>query len=643
LYYKAKRIDLWYLELLMNRPLRPFLLICLLSSPLGAADRFSKPQPLHSSAETRQWVKHTLKSMSLEEKVGQMLNVRYFTDFQNFDSSGYRQFRELMQKYHLGSVVLTVHTDGPILLKNGPLEVAAVANQLQRDSRLPLLIAADFERGLDSRVSGTPAFPDAMAFGALGDPARAERYGAIVAEEARAVGIHWNFFPVADVNSNPANPIINTRSFGEDPEMVGKLVSAYIKGAAAHGMLTTVKHFPGHGDTGTDSHLGVAKVEGNMEHLKSIELPPFQQAISAGVSAVMVAHLSVPSLDEDANRVATISPRVVTDVLKNQMGFHGVVVTDALEMRGLTTIYPPGAVSQTARAAVDAVKAGDDVILWPTDLDGAFHGIVTAVKRGEISEARIDDSVRKILAMKAAVGLDRARLVDLDQVSHLLDKQESMDLAQQIAEEAITLVRDNGRVLPLPRLAPPATESETFLPRITPTVQVVAVILTDTIHGDWGREFEKALTARRADATIFHVDNSIANPMSHEILQAVKNAAKVIVAAYIVPTPAKQVMVNGEMTNSIGLEQATGELLRNILTSAGPRTALVAIGNPYVAQNFPDVETYLCTFSNATSSELGAVKVLFGEIPTPGHLPVTLPGIAKRGFGLQQSPAAGQR
>src|SRR5215475_9730389 len=213
---------------------------CSLAISLSAQSHFSKAEPIHLSSDGKHWAEQTLKRLSLEEKVGQMLNVRYFTDFQNFDSSGYQQFRDQMQKYHLGSVTLTVHTDGPILLRNGPLEVSAVANQLQRDSKLPLLIAADFERGLDSRVSGTLAFPDAMAFGAVGDPARAERYGAIVAEEARALGIHWNFFPVADVNSNPDNPIINTRSFGEDPALVGNMVSAYIKGAAEHGMLSTV-------------------------------------------------------------------------------------------------------------------------------------------------------------------------------------------------------------------------------------------------------------------------------------------------------------------------------------------------------------------------------------------------------------------
>src|SRR5215475_2196243 len=228
-----------------------------------ATDTFSKAGPVQTTPEGRHWVERTLSKMSLEEKIGQMINIRYFTDFQNFDSDGYRQFRDQMQKYHVGSVTLTVHVDGPMLLLNPPMEVAMMANQLQRDSALPLLIAADFERGLASRVSSVPPFPDAMAFGATRNRAYAERFAAITAEEARALGVHWNFFPVADVNSNPNNPIINTRSFGEDPGEVGDMVAAYIRGARAHGMLTTVKHFPGHGDTGTDSHLGVAKVNGN--------------------------------------------------------------------------------------------------------------------------------------------------------------------------------------------------------------------------------------------------------------------------------------------------------------------------------------------------------------------------------------------
>ena len=595
-----------------------------------AKDQYQKPGPVRLTDDGRRWVEHTLKKMSLDEKVGQMLNIRYFTDFQNFNSDAYKQFRDQMQKYHIGSVVLTVHVDGPILLKNPPLEVAAVANQLQRDSRLPLLIAADFERGLASRVSSVPAFPDAMAFGAIGSAEDAEKFGAITAEESRAIGVEWNLFPVADVNSNPDNPIINTRSFGEDPAEVGKLVAAFIKGAKEHGMLTAAKHFPGHGDTGTDSHLGVARVQGDLAHIQNIELPPFKQAIAAGVDSILTAHVAIPALEPDPNKVATISQNVINNVLRKQLGFNGVVITDALEMRGLTRVYPPEQGSPTARAAVDAVKAGDDVILWPTDLDGAFKGILAAVSSGEIPQSRIDDSVRKILTMKAAVGLHKARLVDLQQVSWLVDKPEDMAFAQQVADDAVTLVRDNGQVLPLKKFQLPPTESETFQAQASPGSQVIAIIFTDTIHGDWGHGFESALRARRADATVFYVDNSLAAALAPEILRAAGDAGKVIVAAYVVPVPAKQVTVDGKLANSIGLEQGSGELLRRILEVAAAKTAVIAMGNPYVAQNYPEVQTYVCTYSNASSSELSAVKTLFGELQPRGKLPVTLPGIAKR-------------
>jgi beta-N-acetylhexosaminidase len=626
----------------MNRFWRRVLLVLTtLTMPCLAADL--KPGPVKATKESRRWAEQTLKRLTLEEKVGQMLNIRYFTDFQNFEAENYLQFREEMRRYHVGSVTLTVHVDGPFLLKNPPLEVASIANQLQRDSRLPLLIAADFERGLASRVSFVPAFPDAMAFGATANPAYAERFGAITAEEARAIGVHWDFFPVADVNSNPDNPIINTRSFGEDPAAVGDLVAAFIRGARAHGMMTTAKHFPGHGDTGTDSHLGVAKVEGNLARLESVELPPFKKAISAGVDSVMVAHLSVPALDSDPDRVATISKSVVNGVLREELGFKSIVVTDALEMRGLTSLYPPGHGSPTAKAAVDAVKAGNDVILWPTDLPGAFRGIVNAVKTGEIPVARINASVRRILEAKAALGLHKARLVDLARVPYVVSRPEDMEFAQQVSDEAVTLVRDNGHALPLPRLRPTATESETFQSPVKAAPQVVAIVFTESVRGASGRGFESALKARRADATVFYVDNNLAAPLSSEVLQAVKDASHVVVAAYVVPVAAKQVMVSGKLVNSVGLDQGTGSLLTQILDAAADKTTVVAMGNPYVAGSFPGVQNYICTYSNASTSELSAVKVLFGELKPHGKLPVTLPGIAQRGASSVEAGGKGSR
>jgi beta-N-acetylhexosaminidase len=388
----------------------------------------------------------------------------------------------------------------------------------------------------------------------------------------------------------------------------------------------------------------VAKVEGNLARLQAVELPPFEKAIAAGVDAVMVAHLSVPALEPDQNKVATISRNVITGTLRKDMGFKNVVVTDALEMRGLTTLYPPGKGSPTARAAIDAVKAGNDVILWPTDLDGAFHGIVDAVRRGEIPESRIDESVVRILEMKASVGLHKARLVDLHNVPYLVSRPEDLQFAQQVADDSVTLVRDNRRTLPLAKRALPKAESETFQAVVKPGADIVAIILTDSIRGDWGRGFESAVKARRADATVFYVDNQLAAPMTPEILDAVSHAGRVIVAAYVVPVAAKQVMINGKMVNSVGLEQGTGDLLGKVLEMAASRTIVVAMGNPYLAQNFSSVQNYICTYSNASTSEVSAVKLLFGELQPKGRLPVTLPGIAARGFGVAiQTNSSGAR
>jgi beta-N-acetylhexosaminidase len=600
----------------------------------AAADHFAKPRPVELTKEGRQWAARTLKKLTLEEKIGQMLSVRYYMDFENFDSDAYRQFRDEMQKYGIGSVLLTVHVDSAGLLKNPPLEAAAMSNRLQKDSKLPLLIAGDLERGLATRMNSVPIFPDAMAFGATGNPGYVERFGAIVGAESRAVGIHWTFWPIADVNNNPLNPIINTRSYGEDPATVGDMAAAFIRGARSQGMLTTVKHFPGHGDTGTDSHLGVARVESDREHLNKIELPPFEKAIAAGVDSVMVAHLAVPALEPDPNKVATISSNVIGKLLRQELGFKSLVVTDALEMQGLTSLYPPQQGNPAGRAAVDAVKAGNDVLLLPTDLDGAFQGLVEAVRRGEIAESRINESVQRILEMKAAVDLHKARLVDLEQVSYLVSRQQDMQLAQQVADDAVTMVRENHLVLPLNRFQSPKTEGEIYRAPVQPTTQLVAIIFSDNAHGSWGRGFESALKARRADATVFYVDSSLAAALSGVILQAVKDAGKVVVAGYLSPTAGKQVMVDGKLTNSIGLDQPDAALLGQILSAAPAKTVVLAMGSPYLAQDFPQIQNYICSFSNASTSEASAVRLLFGELKPKGRLPVTLPGIASRGAGL---------
>ena len=608
----------------MHRTLAFLLFTLVLTAGASAKDKYQRPGPIHLTRDGERWAEKTLHRLTHEEKVGQVFMIWCRASFLNVENPEYLQLREAMQKYHVGSFAMTVHVDGPYLLRSEPYEAAELLNRLQSDSKLPLLFAADFERGVSMRLMGTTVFPHAMAFGGDGKAEDAETFGTITALEARAIGIHWNFFPDADVNSNPANPIINTRSFGEDPKQVGDLVAAYIKGAHEGGMLTTVKHFPGHGDTATDSHLGVASVNVDRAHLDSIELPPFRQAIAAGVDSVMVAHVTVPALDSDPNHVATISPVIVSDLLEKQLGFKGIVVTDALDMAGLTHLFA----NNIGRAAVEAFKAGNDLLLIPADFPASYNAMIQAVQSGEISRERLDHSVLKILKTKASLGLQNARMVDVKAIANLVGKPGNLAFGQQVADNAVTLVRDNGKVLPLKSKGtakaglPYTTQEET-------RNQVVAVLFSDDVRTDSGRAFGREFRARIPDARVLYVDPRIAAGMSEEVLKAVDEAKTVVAAVYVVPTA-------GKVGNAVAMADATGTLLLQLLDRAAEKTAVVAMGNPYLAADFPKMENYMCTFSNATVSEIGAIKALFGEIAIRGHLPVSIPSIARRGAGIER-------
>jgi beta-N-acetylhexosaminidase len=399
-------------------------------------------------------------------------------------------------------------------------------------------------------------------------------------------------------------------------------------------MMTTAKHFPGHGDTATDSHLSVAQVTGDRARLNSVELAPFRKAIEAGVDSVMVAHVTVPALEPDANRVATTSPAIVTDLLKRQLGFKGIVVTDALDMAGLTRLYS----TNTGRAAVDAFKAGSDLLLIPADLDASYNAVLQAARSGEIPSAQLDASVLKLLKAKASLGLHKGRLVDVEALPDVVGKPENLALGQQISDDSVTLVRDNGKLLPL-------KQSGTVKAGL-PYQQVqevhngtVAIVLSEDVRTDSGRALERAIKARVPDANVIYVDPRIATAMSSEVLKAVDEAQAVIAAVYVVPTAGKAMKdaksANG-VTNSVALNDASGALLQSILDHAAEKTAVLAMGNPYVAQDFPAIQNYVCTFSNASVSEISAVKGLFGEIAIHGHLPVSIPNIAQRGAGIER-------
>jgi len=339
---------------------------------------------------------------------------------------------------------------------------------------------------------------------------------------------------------------------------------------------------------------------------------------------VMVAHVTVPALDPDPNHVATISPAVVSDLLQKQLGFQGLVVTDALDMAGLTKLFA----NDVGRAAVEAFKAGNDLLIIPADLGASYQAMMKAVLSGEIPQKRLDASVLKILKIKASLRLNKARAVDLNQISGSIGRPENMGFGQAVADAAIAVVRDNGKVLPLksegtgPAALPYMAREETHN-------EVLAVLFSDDVRTESGRAFGREFRARIPDSKVIYVDPRVASGMTDEVLKAVDEAKTVVAAVYVIPTA-------GKIGNSMAMADATGSLLQKLIDRAAEKTAVIAMGNPYLASDFPKIENYVCTFSNASVSEVAAVKALFAEIPVRGHLPVTIPNIAQRGAGLER-------
>jgi beta-N-acetylhexosaminidase len=596
-----------------------FAVFTLLGSAAEPREQSKPALARHVERSDDSWAEKTLKTLSLEEKVGQLFMIRMRVETLHEPSASYFELRNNIRKYHIGSLAMSAPPQGRARDSRRRLEVVTLLNHMQEESKLPLLVAGDFERGvLPAHLFGTTVFPHAMAFGAAGNPAYAEEFGRITAQESRALGVHWNLFPVADVNSNPANPIIGTRAFGANPEQVGKLVAAYIRGARASGMLTTAKHFPGHGNTATDSHVAVPVVNDNLDHLHAVDLPPFQKAIAAGVDAVMTAHVRVLALDPDPKRVATTSPAIMTGLLKNQLGFKGIVVTDALDMAGLVGLYD----KNPGRLAVDAFKAGSDVLTEPYNLDACYRAMLDAVRSGEVGQDRLDASVLKILQAKASLGLEKNRLVDVAAIQRLVGSPESIAAGQRISDAAITLVRDNGKMLPLRD-----GRSDKRLRVVSQAKAkhgLLVIILCDNRRAEDGHVLEYQIRKRVPDARIVYVDPRVAAARSDEVLNAADRAQQVVVAVYVVPSAARTRTVARGQKNSASLPDSTARLLSMILARATRKTAVLAMGTPYLTEDFPTIQNYICAFSNATVSEVSAARALFGEIPIPGHLPVNI-------------------
>src|SRR6266852_2225911 len=556
------------------------------------------------SSMDNKWVESTLRKMSVDEKIGQLLFATYHGSFTATDAAAYAQMMHDVNDLHVGGFINITQMSPLGIVKSQAYPTAVLTNQLQAKSKLPLLIGADFERGAAMRLDEGTSFPTAMALAAAGNPRDAYTMGKITALEARAVGIHWVYAPDADVNNNPGNPIINTRSFGEDPARVAEFVAAFARGVEENGALATAKHFPGHGDTASDSHIDLPVIHADRERLEHLELVPFRAAIAAGASSIMTGHLSVPALEPDANTPATLSSRILTDLLRDELHFEGLVVTDAMDMGGITVRYAPG------EAAVRAFEAGADALLMPPVPDAAFEGLQNAMKSGRISRERLDASVRRILHAKAKLGLDKDRLVDINAINQKFGHVAWQSEAQDISDRGVTLLRDTSHRLPLDGTKPTRALLLAFYADPEPYPG-------EDLERELRPRFD-ALTTLRADTKFVKADMlKLPPPDSYDVA---------ILALFVRVSDRK-----GNV--DVPSEQAA---LAEQLFKTGKPVITVGLGSPYLIERFPQAETWLAAFGISDVAQISAARALFGQIPVRGHLPVTVPGVnLKAGFGIE--------
>ncbi|MBS1797326.1 MAG: glycoside hydrolase family 3 C-terminal domain-containing protein [Acidobacteria bacterium] len=562
----------------------------------------------------------TLKKMSVDEKVGQLIQVGINARFVNQDSEFFQDLKRQVADNKIGGIILF---GAPIY------ETVHLVNRMQENAKIPLLIALDAETGVGMRFQDAANFPWNMAVAATGNPDYAYKMGVVTGREAKAMGIMQVYAPVLDVNNNPDNPVINVRSYSEDPDTVARFGTAFMEGVQSEGVIATAKHFPGHGDTNVDSHRGLPIIDVSRERLDKLELVPFKSAIDAGIASVMVAHIGLPQIDptevkpiknalrvetdeevatENATIPATLSPKIQTEILRKQLGFKGLIVTDAMSMSGLTQY-----VTQE-EAGVEAFLAGSDLLEKPADADAMIKGLREAVKSGRIPEARLDESVRKILAWKYELGLFKQKITPLDQIDRIVSTKETHALSEEIANRAVTLVKNDDKLLPLDK---------------TKRVFVLGIS-----NGFDGELTSYALTKFMRDnsirfgATLLQ-DNSTPEQFARA-REAANRADVVIVAMYG--------RVRSGQKNSVGIPEAGAEILRDLIAK-NKKVIGVSFGNPYILTSFPSLKTYVVGYGDMPSLQRAAVRSLYGMIDVTGRLPISLPGLYPRGTGIQMKAA----
>jgi beta-N-acetylhexosaminidase len=534
-----------------------------------------------------------LAGLSVRQRVAQLVMPRLAGSYTALDDSLFQVAARWVDSLEIGGV---------IVFAGSPFDIAAKLNALQRRSRMPLLVSADLEWGAGMRVVGATSFPHIMAVGATGDPRDAYTIAAAAASEGRAVGIHINFAPDADVNNNPANPIINTRSFGEDPRAVSRLVGEYVRGLHDHGMLATIKHFPGHGDTQTDSHIGLPVIGAGYARLDSLELVPFRAGIAAGADVVMSAHIAFPAFT-GSNDPSTMSAAVLTGLLRDSLHFGGLVVTDALDMGAIETAYGAG------EAAVRSFLAGSDLLLIPADPDSAVNAMTAAVESGRITRGRLDQSVRRLLEIKQRLGLFARRTVPLDSIMLTVGGKGWQDAANDIAARALTLVRDAGGRLHALR----ARRS-----------RIAVIAYADELNGGAG-QYLTDLLHKGGDTVEYFRLWPMSGPLSYDSARAV-----------IARSPATVFVANVRPLSgrgTIALPDSLAQLIS--ATDAARPTVLVSLGSPYLLSQAPTVKSYLIAWSGVRASERAVALALLGRLPITGHLPIRIPPDYAVGWGVQ--------
>jgi len=581
----------------MRRPLFfIFLGLIFIFSLSCAPTAVYKPQLSPYGPGEAKWVQKTLAKMTLEEKAAQMVAWRYLGRFVNQDSDSLKELTDLVTEEKIG---------GLIIFGGEVYETAYLSNYLQQKAKIPLLIAADFEWGAAMRINGTTLFPPFMALGATNSDDLAYNMGKITAVEARAMGIHMTYAPVVDVNVNPDNPIISTRSLGENPEDVGRLAAAFIKGCQENGLIATAKHFPGHGDTDVDSHSNLPTIKADRSRLEKVELCPFAQAIQAGVQAIMTAHLYVPALDPTPGLPATLSPLILAQLLRKEMGFKGLIVTDAMTMGGITNTFT------AQEAALKAVEAGVDMVLLPPDPPGVIGVLVRAVQSGAIKESRINESVTRILQLKARAGLYKNKLVDINQLPLKVASKEHLEQARLTFEKSVTLVKNEENILPL---------------SLETSQKKIAVFSLSSDADDYyaGRPFIREVERRRPGIFSFYADAFTGQEYIQEAAAKAADSDIIILALFSSLRTAK---------GSVDLLPRHIELVKEM--AAGPaKIVVLSFGSPYFLRHFPEVDAYVCLYRNTAQAQEVAAKAIFGEIEVSGRLPVSIPGLYPRGHGL---------